>query len=127
MTGLSAGGAMAAVMLATYPELFAGGAIIAGMPYGCAANLAEAFELMAGRGPATRPLADKVRAASPHRGAWPRLSIWQGSADRIVSPANADALVEQWTGLHGLGASRTGPTSSTAISAGCGSAARARS
>ena len=34
VTGLSAGGAMASVMLATYPEVFAGGAIIAGLPYG---------------------------------------------------------------------------------------------
>jgi len=32
VTGLSAGGAMASVMLATYPEVFAGGAIIAGLP-----------------------------------------------------------------------------------------------
>jgi poly(hydroxyalkanoate) depolymerase family esterase len=103
VTGLSAGGAMAAVMLSTYPELFAGGAIIAGMAFGCASNLSEAFELMAGRGP-TDPalLAGKVRAASPHRGAWPRISIWQGSADRIVAPANADALLAQWTGLHDL-------------------------
>src|SRR5215212_11736354 len=34
VTGLSAGGAMTSVMLATYPEVFAGGAIIAGLPYG---------------------------------------------------------------------------------------------
>lgn len=36
VTGLSAGGAMTAVMLAVYPELFQGGAILAGVPYGCA-------------------------------------------------------------------------------------------
>src|SRR5205807_1698801 len=35
VTGLSAGGAMTAVMLAAYPEVFAGGAIIAGIPYKC--------------------------------------------------------------------------------------------
>ena len=43
VTGLSAGGAMTAVMLATYPELFAGGAIVAGLPYGCATNVQEAL------------------------------------------------------------------------------------
>ena len=36
VTGLSAGGGMTTVMLATYPEIFAGGAIIAGLPYRCA-------------------------------------------------------------------------------------------
>ncbi|MBA2467343.1 MAG: PHB depolymerase family esterase, partial [Sphingomonas sp.] len=36
VSGLSAGGAMAAVMLATYPDVFAGGAIIAGLPFGIA-------------------------------------------------------------------------------------------
>jgi poly(hydroxyalkanoate) depolymerase family esterase len=103
VTGLSAGGAMAAVMLATYPDLFAGGAIIAGLPYGCANNVSEAFECMAGRGfGAPQRLADKVRRASSHQGPWPRLSVWQGSADRIVAPANAEALLGQWIGLHGL-------------------------
>ena len=42
VTGLSAGGAMTAVMLATYPEVFAGGAVIAGLPYHCAASASEA-------------------------------------------------------------------------------------
>ena len=39
VTGLSAGGAMASAMLACYPEVFAGGAIIAGLPFGAAANV----------------------------------------------------------------------------------------
>jgi poly(hydroxyalkanoate) depolymerase family esterase len=43
VTGLSAGGAMASVMLATYPEMFAGSAIIAGLPYGSASSVQEAF------------------------------------------------------------------------------------
>jgi poly(3-hydroxybutyrate) depolymerase len=38
VTGLSAGGAMTAVMLAAYPDRFVGGAIIAGVPYGCAST-----------------------------------------------------------------------------------------
>lgn len=48
ITGLSAGGAMTSVMLATYPDIFAGGAIIAGLPYGCATTIPEAFDRMRG-------------------------------------------------------------------------------
>lgn len=104
VTGLSAGGAMASVMLATYPELFAGGAIIAGVAFGCAADVTGAFDCMAGRG--SRDAADlalKVRRASPHRGPWPRVQVWHGSADHIVVPGNADAIVRQWAAVHGLG------------------------
>ena len=46
ITGLSAGGAMTAAMLATYPEVFAAGAIIAGLPFGTAGNVQQAFESM---------------------------------------------------------------------------------
>lgn len=106
VTGLSAGGAMTSAMLATYPETFAAGAIIAGVAYGCAADVAGAFDCMGGRASSDSPeLAARVRRASPHRGPWPRVQVWQGSADRTVVASNADAIVRQWTGLHGLGAS----------------------
>lgn len=103
VTGLSAGGAMAAVMLATYPELFAGGGIIAGLPYGCASTVPEAFDRMRGVGlPSKAALAERMRRASPHQGPWPRLSVWHGTADHIVTPANARALTAAWAELHGL-------------------------
>jgi len=103
VTGLSAGGAMASAMLAAYPEVFAAGAILAGLPYGCASSAQEAFEVMGGRtrvDPAS--LAARVRAASPHKGPWPRVQIWQGGGDSTVVPANADAIARQWTDLHRL-------------------------
>ena len=103
VTGLSAGGAMTASMLATYPELFAGGAIIAGLPHGAADGVPAAFEAMGGR--RVRPAREwggLVRAASPHRGPWPAVQIWQGGADHTVRPANADELIKQWTDVHGL-------------------------
>lgn len=102
VTGLSAGGAMAAAMLATYPEVFAGGAVIAGLPFGVASSIPEAFDRMRGYGgPRSAALADLVSAASPHTGKWPTLSVWHGSADQTVDQSNASALVEQWRSLHG--------------------------
>ena len=99
VTGLSAGGAMTAVMLATYPELFEAGAIMAGIPYGCARSTLDAFSCMSGRaagGPGPSP------ASLPPAAAYPRVSIWQGAADWTVRPANLDALVAQWTSAHGV-------------------------
>lgn len=103
VTGLSAGGAMAAVMLATYPDVFAGGAIIAGLAYGSASTIPEAFDRMRGHGgPSRSDLQRLLRAASLHKGPWPRISVWQGSADTTVVPSNADAVLAQWQGVHGL-------------------------
>ena len=105
VTGLSAGGAMASVMLATYPEVFAGGAIIAGLPYGCATNVQEAFEAMLNESEhsrSARALGDQVRAASAYRGPWPRISVWHGSADPIVKPSNGESIIRQWISVHGL-------------------------
>jgi poly(hydroxyalkanoate) depolymerase family esterase len=103
VTGLSAGGAMASVMLATYPEVFSGGAIIAGLPYGCASNVQQAFEAMfTEQGHAARALGDTVRAASRHRGPWPKISVWHGTSDPIVKPSNGEHIIRQWTNVHGL-------------------------
>jgi poly(3-hydroxybutyrate) depolymerase len=103
VTGLSAGGAMASVMLATYPDMFAAGAILAGVAYGCATDVGGAFECMGGRAPSdAAELARNVRRASPHKGPWPRVQVWQGSADQTVVPSNAEAIVLQWTHVHGL-------------------------
>ena len=103
VTGLSAGGAMTSVMLATYPDVFAAGAIIAGLPYGTAANVKEAFESMGQvRARSAREWGDLVRAASPHKGPWPRVSVWHGGADQVVKSKNADEIIKQWTDVHGL-------------------------
>lgn len=103
VTGLSAGGAMTAAMLACYPEMFAGGAIIAGLPYGSASNVREALEAMRSAPSRTpRQWGDLVRAASSHAGPWPRVSIWHGDADGTVHIDNAKASAAQWTDVHAL-------------------------
>ncbi|MBA2920570.1 PHB depolymerase family esterase [Sphingomonas sp. MAH-20] len=108
VTCLSAGGAMASVMLATYPDVFAGGAIIAGLPYGTATSVPEAFDRMqAHGGPPAAALGELVAAASNHRGQWPTISVWHGDNDSTVSAANAALIVEQWRALHGVAAQPT--------------------
>jgi len=94
---------MTSVMLATYPEVFAAGAVIAGLPFGIASNLREALDGMF-HSPARpeRELGDFVRRASNHRGPWPKMSVWHGSADRTVNPGNANEIVKQWLDLHDL-------------------------
>ncbi|EPE96185.1 extracellular catalytic domain type 1 short-chain-length polyhydroxyalkanoate depolymerase [Rhizobium grahamii] len=110
ITGLSAGGAMANVMLATYPELFAGGAIIAGLPYGVAGTIPEAFDRMRGHGiPTTSVMQRTLRDASQYHGPLPTVSVWHGTADRTVALANADAIVEQWMAAQNI----VGPASVT--------------
>lgn len=103
VTGLSAGGAFTSVLLATYPEVFAGGAIVAGVPYNCGTGLTNAFSCM-NPGSDLSPAAwgNKVRAASSYSGPWPIVSIWHGDADTTVRPANANESMEQWTNVHGI-------------------------
>lgn len=102
ITGLSAGGGMTSVMLATYPELFAAGAIIGGLPYGAAGNVQEAFASMNGVSRDAEVWGDRVRAASTHSGPWAKVSIWHGTDDPTVRLVNAHELVKQWTHVHGL-------------------------
>jgi len=112
VTGLSAGGGMAAAMLATYPDVFAGGGIIAGLPFGCATTVPEAFDRMRGHGgPSEQELQRLVRGASRHNGPWPRISIWQGSCDHTVASANAESIAAQWRAVHKLDKAPTYSTS----------------
>ncbi|GGW03379.1 feruloyl esterase [Streptomyces sp. TSRI0445] len=105
VTGLSAGGAMTSVMLAAYPDVFAAGAVVAGIPYGCGVDVVSAFGCMSpgvDRTPAA--WAQAVRDAHPgFEGPWPRVAIWHGDNDATVAPRNADELRDQWTAVHGLG------------------------
>ena len=103
ITGLSAGGAMAAAMLAVYPEVFAGGAVIAGLPYGAASSVPEAFEAMfQGHVRTAAEWGNLARVGAGGTRKLPAVQIWQGSADHTVKPVNATELVKQWTDLLGL-------------------------
>lgn len=123
VAGLSAGGAMAAALLAAYPDVFAAGAVFAGLPVGTSTSMMQALTHMASGAPDAAPaewVARAHRVAPPdHAGPWPRLSIWRGDADNVVAPDNAERLAEQWRALHGL---PEAPTRQTRLRQGWGDA-----
>ncbi len=114
VSGLSAGGAMAAVMLATYPDVFAAGSIAAGIPYKCATSSSGTSACQySGVDKTPQQWGDLVRAQ--HAGPYPRVAIWQGQSDTTVVPKNGVELVDQWTNVRGV--SQT-PTSTTSLTGG---------
>jgi poly(hydroxyalkanoate) depolymerase family esterase len=104
ITGLSAGGATSAALLAAYPDVFAAGSVIAGVPVGCADSLLPALVCMSAAPPRSpEGWAAEVRAAAPAgTPAWPEVSIWHGTSDTTVHPGNATNSRDQWTAVHGL-------------------------
>lgn len=103
IAGLSAGGALTSALLATYPGLFAGAAIFAGMPLGAARDAMSALRAMksgVSRSPAD--WSDLVGTVSPDQKTWPPISIWHGTDDRVVNPSNARASVSQWLAVGGI-------------------------
>jgi poly(hydroxyalkanoate) depolymerase family esterase len=92
VAGLSAGGAMAAVMGATYPEIYAAVGVHSGLPYRSATDVPSAFAAMRGDpGPQRRPR--KPRPSSD-RALRVRTIVFHGDADHIVHPSNAANIVE---------------------------------
>jgi len=100
IAGLSAGGAMTSAMLVHYPELFSAGAVIAGLPYPCANNLAKAISCMRnGPSQSSMELSSLARHGNETIKKWPRLIVITGSKDNVVNPNNSQSLALQWSAL----------------------------
>lgn len=113
VTGLSAGGAMTAAMLATYPDVFAAGSVVAGIPYRCATSQTNAYPCMfTATAKTPQQWGDLVRAAhSGYTGPRPKVAIWHGQSDAVVVPANGNSLRDQFTNVLGISQTPTGTAS----------------
>ncbi|HEU4734045.1 MAG TPA: PHB depolymerase family esterase [Kofleriaceae bacterium] len=104
VTGISAGGAMTEVMMATYPDVFAGGAVMSGLPYGCAMTITDANACQMGSVSKTpQQWGNLVRNAfSGYTGPYPRLIAFHGSMDTTVAPVDMQQSVDQWSNVLGI-------------------------
>ena len=88
VAGMSAGGAMAAVLGAEYPELFAAIGVHSGLPAGSARDMITGLQAMKKPGRSR-----SLREAVP-------VIVFHGDADHVVSPANGEAVLAQFVGAH---------------------------
>jgi poly(hydroxyalkanoate) depolymerase family esterase len=85
VAGLSAGGAMAAILGTTHSELFAAVGIHSGLPYAAASNLVSALAVMK-RGRASHRVRRESRDALP-------TIVFHGDQDETVHPGNGEELI----------------------------------
>ncbi len=98
--GISAGGAMAVVMVASYPETFAGLGVIAGTEYKAAGTVQGGLAVMkqGGPDPNQQGLLAFEAIQKSLGGSKKRMPViaFQGMKDPYVSPLNTEQLIAQW-------------------------------
>jgi poly(hydroxyalkanoate) depolymerase family esterase len=105
VAGLSAGGAMAAIMGTTYPDVYAAVAIHSGLAYAAARDIPSAFAAM--RGQKSKSGRRRSRATGS-TGAVPTI-VFHGDSDTTVHPSNVDDVIEQASPQPSAGKARDNP------------------
>jgi poly(hydroxyalkanoate) depolymerase family esterase len=103
--GLSAGGAMTAVMGATYPDLYAAIGVHSGLPYASAHNVTSAFTAMRrGAGVRRRRRQGDADERDQHNKSSVPMIVFHGDHDTTVHSCNGEQLISQWAEAGGRGA-----------------------
>ncbi|BAJ33150.1 MULTISPECIES: PHB depolymerase family esterase [Kitasatospora] len=108
VTGESSGGMMTNVMLADYPDVFKAGAAFMGVPYHCfATGTVRGWNSACAQGQVSMTAQQwgaLARGAYPgYTGPRPRVQLWHGTADTILSHHDLGEEVKQWTDVLGVG------------------------
>jgi acetylxylan esterase len=114
--GASSGAMMTNVMLGSYPDVFAAGSVLAGVPFGCW-SAADGWSSDCAGGSKTMSAAawgDRVRNAYPgFTGPRPRVQLWHGTSDTTLDYKNLAEEVKQWTNVFGLSETATSTQANT--------------
>lgn len=102
IAGLSAGGAMAAVVATAYPEIFSAAGIHSGLPPGAASSVFEALSAMKS-GSAAPYGSEMTNAAAANVGAVPTI-VFHGDLDHTVHPRNGEQVIEATLGRAAMAA-----------------------
>nr|8IY8_A Chain A, Feruloyl esterase [Aspergillus sydowii]8IY8_B Chain B, Feruloyl esterase [Aspergillus sydowii]8IYB_A Chain A, Feruloyl esterase [Aspergillus sydowii]8IYB_B Chain B, Feruloyl esterase [Aspergillus sydowii]8IYC_A Chain A, Feruloyl esterase [Aspergillus sydowii]8IYC_B Chain B, Feruloyl esterase [Aspergillus sydowii] len=109
-TGSSSGAMMSLVLAAAYPDVFSGVAAYSGVPYGCLRGSPGSSPFTADQACANGEVSrtaqewkDEVKMAWPgYNGTYPKVQVWHGTADSVISPNNFDEEVKQWSAVFGV-------------------------
>jgi poly(hydroxyalkanoate) depolymerase family esterase len=96
VAGMSAGGAMAAIMAEAYPDLYTAVGIHSGLAPGAAHDMPSAFAVMHQGGPATPRLDVPIATPSGESARRVPAIVFHGDRDKTVHPRNADHLLEHY-------------------------------
>jgi poly(hydroxyalkanoate) depolymerase family esterase len=108
--GASSGACMTLALMATHPDVFKAGAVLAGVPYG--AWSAGGSCSVCSQQPTSKSdvqWGDTVRQNAPanYAGPWPRIQLWHGNADDTLLFGWMAESEKQWKNVHGLTAAGT--------------------
>ncbi|KAG8786862.1 hypothetical protein FRC15_010514 [Serendipita sp. 397] len=107
-TGISSGAMMTNVLLGAYPDVFAAGSAVAGVPYGCFKGT-DAWSTACATGQLIKTpqeWGDLVRSGYPgFSGTRPKMQFWHGTADNVLYYQNFIEETKQWSNVFGASSS----------------------